>query len=172
MSTEVVQSVTSKKSDIPSHYIAISSYGCHKGNTDKKASEEYKSLYRAWCDERIGGIKFMHTVHDKRGQIFVDPSDADRVISESARPKTKPVTSAQAGSERSLQFRANGVTAGQVEAAVVALCEINNGITLMHATLERLATAVESMATQPLAGEQEVMASASGSTFSSNGFHN
>ena len=89
MTAEVVQAVTSKKSDIPGHYIAISSYGCHKGNTDKKASEEYKSLYRAWCDARIGGIKFMHSVHDKRGQIFIDPSDAERVISESARPKPK-----------------------------------------------------------------------------------
>ena len=37
----------------------------------------------------------------------------------------------------------------QVEAAVIALCEINNGITLMHGLLERLACAVEAIATQP-----------------------
>jgi hypothetical protein len=149
MSTEIVQAVTSKKSDIPNHYIAISSYGCHKGNTEKKASEEYKSLYRAWSDERIGGIKFMHSVHDKRGQIFVDPSDADRVIAESTRPKPKPVLSDKSGGQRGLQFRVNGVPVGDLDAAVSSLCEINNGISLIHATLDRLANAVESIATQP-----------------------
>jgi hypothetical protein len=166
MTTEVVQAVTSKKSDIPSHYIAISSYGCHKGNTDKKESEEYKSLYRAWCDGRIGGIKFMHSVHDKRGQIFIDPSDADRVILESVRAKPKPAAAAQVGGESALKFRVNGIAVGHCEAAVSALCEINNGITLMQATLERLATAVESIATQPKTPQQQLL-----HTFDSNGFH-
>jgi len=40
---------------------------------------------------------------------------------------------------------------GRIHAAVIALCEINNGITLMQATLERLTAAVESIATQPKA---------------------
>ena len=43
------------------------------------------------------------------------------------------------------------MSSGQIESAIVALCEINNGITLMHATLERLTAAIESIATQPKA---------------------
>jgi uncharacterized membrane protein len=54
--------------------------------------------------------------------------------------------------------------AGQNEAAVVALCEIINGISLMHATLERLTAAVESIATQPKREPLEEFAN-------DNGFH-
>lgn len=149
MNTEIVQSVTSKKSDIPAHYVAMSSYGCHKGNTEQKASEEYKAIYRAWSDERIGGIKFMNSVHDKRGQIFVDPSDAGRVIAESTKPKSKPVVFAKTGDQTSLETGLLSVFASEFRTAVLALCEINNGISLIESTLERLTAAVESIATQP-----------------------
>ena len=56
----------------------------------------------------------------------------------------------------------------RIEAAVIALCEINNGITLMQATLERLTAAVENIATQPKTPHQELMASIG---TNGNGFH-
>jgi len=70
--------------------------------------------------------------------------------------------------DKSLKFGVNGVAAHQHEAAVVALCEINNGITLMQATLERLTTAVESIATQPKTTHDHALATVAGG----NGFHN
>ena len=140
MSTEIRQSVTSRKSDIPGHFIAISSFGCHKGNTDKKASEEYKALYHAWCDERISGIKLMKSVHDKRGQIFVDPADAERVIAQFCQPKPIQKPLLTVGPRR------------ESDAATDA-CELlgSMGATLdeIFLVLERLTAAVESIATQP-----------------------
>ena len=55
----------------------------------------------------------------------------------------------------------------QAESAVIALCEIKNGITLIQATLERLTLAVEIMATQPQTPHDRLVA-----TVESNGFHN
>jgi hypothetical protein len=135
---EIIQSVTSNRRDIPSHFIAISSFGCHKGNTDKKASTEYKVLYRAWCDEQIGGIKFMANPHDKRGQIFVDPADAQRLINASIRPKATLPT---APSKRATDL--------QYESVCESLGDIASGLGHVVTLLERLATAVESIATAP-----------------------
>lgn len=72
----------------------------------------------------------------------------------------------QDDSESLHQFRVNGVAIGPIEAATVVLCEIDKGITLMNATLERLTAAVELIATQPKTAQQELV-----STFESNGFH-
>lgn len=156
MSSEIVQAVTSKRSDIPAHYIAISSFGCHKGNTDKKASQEYKALYRAWCDERIGGIKLMLSVHDKRGQIFVAPQDARDVIEES-HPQQQAVPK-----------RRNESSANKDEALVCALSAIaTNQTTLLHA-LERIADAVERIAKNPLTYSDDILISEP----SNNCFHN
>jgi hypothetical protein len=58
-----------------------------------------------------------------------------------------------------------GIGSDRLEAAVVALCEINNGITLMQATLERLTTAVESIATQPKTAQQELLNTVNGNGF-------
>jgi hypothetical protein len=51
------------------------------------------------------------------------------------------------------------------DAAITALVRIDNGISLMQATLDRLATAVESIATQPRTPQQELL-----HAISSNGF--
>lgn len=140
MSTEITQSVTSRRVDIPPDYIAISSFGCHKGNSDQKASVEYKVLYRAWIDEQISGIKLMKSVHDKRGQIFVDPADADRVIAQNCQPKTKPKLSVTVGHPK--EFDASTL-------ACESLACIDTTLDELCRVLERLATAVESVATQP-----------------------
>lgn len=146
MSMEITQSVTSRRLDIPSGYIPISSFGCHKGNTDKKASEEYKALYQAWCDERISGIKLMKSVHDKRGQIFVDPVDADRVIAAYRQPK--PIAKSRPVSGDLFA----GVEKRHVESACESLADISSALGILHKIvplLERMAAALESIATQP-----------------------
>lgn len=143
MSTEITQSVTSRPSDIPAGYIAISTFGCHKGNTDKEASPEYKALYQAWRDERISGIKLMKSVHDKRGQIFVAPGDADRVIAECRQPRPKPKTAATAV--------VGSVDKRYAESVCESLASIDSTLDEIYRVLERLTAAVENIATQPKA---------------------
>ena len=149
MSNEISQSVTSRRSDIPPGYIPISSFGCHKGNTDRKASEEYKALYQAWCDERIGGIKLMKSVHDKRGQIFVAPGDADRVIAEYRHPKQKPkaIATSVGSNCDALRMLENVLLPGVFD-CLNAMC---GSIERSEKLIERLTTAVESIANQPKA---------------------
>ena len=154
---DVIQSVTSNRKDIPAHYIAISSFGCHKGNTDQKASAEYKVLYRAWCDEQIGGIKFMANPHDKRGQIYVDPAEAQRLIDGAARQRLP---------KKSIECDAKSGSASQIEAAAASLASIDTTLDEIYRVLERLTTAVEGIATQPKTPQQELL-----HTFSGNGFH-
>ena len=161
MSNKVTQSVTSRKSDVPSNYIPISSFGCHNSHTDTKASEEYKALYAAWCEERISGIKLMSNVHNKRGQIFVDPADADRVINEHLQPQPK----------RAKKPADAGIDKSHAENVCRSLASIDTTLDEIYRVLERLTAAVESIATQPKDTEQmvrnEIMAAVG-----SNGFHN
>ena len=140
MRMEITQSVTSRRGEIPPNYIPISSFGCHKGNTGQKGSEEYKVLYRAWIYEQISGIKLMKSVHDKRGQIFVDPADADHVIAQNCQPKTKSKLLVTAGAPKVFDAAA---------LACESLACIDTTLDEICRVLERLATAVESVATQP-----------------------
>jgi hypothetical protein len=135
---EVTQTVTSNKDSIPAHYVALSSYGCHKGNTEQKASAEYKLLYRAWKNELLGGIKFMANPHDKHGKIFVDPADADRVIDSAAKP-------APAISVLSPNLSGDSVSIN----AALSMAEMRLTLSRIESILERLAVAAESIATQP-----------------------
>jgi hypothetical protein len=132
---EVTQTVTSNKDSIPAHYVALSSYGCHKGNTEQKASAEYKLLYRAWKNELMGGIKFMANPHDKHGKIFVDPADAERVIAAGANPA--PAISALspnlAGDSASLN-------------AALSMAEMRLTLSRIELILDRLAGAAEKIA--------------------------
>jgi len=88
------------------------------------------------------------------GRLFVHKDDIARLTKEWVEPEDRDSTEEPA-------------TNLQYESAVIALCEINNGITLIQATLERLTLAVESMATQRKTAHDRLLA-----TVESNGFHN
>jgi hypothetical protein len=114
---------------------------------------DQKKLSDAHTDGFIAAVKLMRSTEDRTGPVWVDAKAAREVLAgEKARTK-KACT--------------DEMSAGQNEAAVIALCEINNGLSLIHATLERLTSAVESIATQPKPAAHELM-----ETISSNGFHN
>ena len=135
---DVLQTVTSMKGTIPAHYVPLSSYGCHKGNSDQKASSEYKLLYRAWCSGQLSGIKFMSNPHDKRGQIFVCPTDAQRLIDAAA----KSVESA-------MVFKKKPAGDAASFDAALSMAEMRLTLGRIELILERLAVAAESLATQP-----------------------
>ena len=115
---------------------------------------DQKKLSDAHTDGLIAAVKLMRSTEDRTGPVWVDADAARRVLDGSERQQVrKPAIPSVASSS-------------QIEAAVIALCEINNGITLMHGVLERLTAAVESIATQPHPAEQalrqEIMATIGG----------
>jgi hypothetical protein len=90
MANRESQVVTSDKTAIPSHFIPLSSYGCCA--KDRPASVQYTILHTAWQRGELGGVKFMATPSDFRGQIFIDPAKAEVILRKdvSKPPKPKP----------------------------------------------------------------------------------
>jgi hypothetical protein len=126
--------------DIPSDAVPLVSYGGRK--VGKGGSWEYENLHRL-C--KAGELRHWKFTRGRTGQLFVMPDQATQALD--ALKDRKSRTDGPACSLT--DSLASAATHRHVEAAVVALCEINNGITLMQATLERLTAAVESIATQP-----------------------
>lgn len=127
--------VTQDIREIPAHCVPLSSFGGRRNR--RGGSWEYETLHTL-CKRR--DIKHWKFERGRTGQLFVEPETARTMLDAMRHQRIdamQPVSERPAGST------------SQMEAAVVALCEINNGITLMHATLERLTAAVESIATQP-----------------------
>lgn len=123
--------VITDESQVPAGFKRISSLA--------DSLTDQKKLSDAHTDGIIAAVKLMRSTEDRTGPVWVDAEAARRVLDACDR---QPIRNPSAG---------QGPSSSQIEAAVIALCEINNGITLMQATLERLTAAVESMATQPKA---------------------
>ena len=121
--------VITEESQVPHGFRRISSLA--------DSLTDQKKLSDAHTDGFIAAVKLMRSTEDRTGPVWVD-AEAAREVLAGDKTRAKKVSTDQ-------------MSAGQNEAAVVALCEINNGISLIHATLERLTAAVESIATQPKA---------------------
>lgn len=134
--------VITEESQVPHGFRRISSLA--------DSLTDQKKLSDAHTDGFIAAVKLMRSTEDRTGPVWVDAEAAREVL---AGDKT-----------RTKKASADQMSAGQNEAAVIALCEINNGISLIHATLERLTAAVESIATQPKRDPLEEFAN-------DNGFH-
>ena len=134
--------VITEESQVPHGFRRISSLA--------DSLTDQKKLSDAHTDGFIAAVKLMRSTEDRTGPVWVD-AEAAREVLAGDKTRTKKVSAYQ-------------MSAGQNEAAVIALCEINNGISLIHATLERLTAAVESIATQPKREPLEEFAN-------DNGFH-
>jgi len=150
------QKVTSEKEQIPKHYVAMSSYGCHNGN--RKATPEYRALNDAWQRKALGGWKLMSTPNDLRGRIYIDPSAAAVILSELEAAKAT-------GTDDALKQDETEASHAQVDPALLECgfsihSAINRLVTvaerILHA-LERTAEAVESVATQPKTPHQQLL---------------
>jgi hypothetical protein len=133
-------------------YVFLSTYD-RAGRKNEEHSPEYKALLSAIYG---GDVKGFQMGGSKRWLVHKASADeflALQAMHKSATPLLRKAEPACGDSSK--------------EAAVVALCEINNGITLMQATLERLATAVENIATQPKTAQREFF-----SVTDTNSFHN
>ena len=147
-------------SHIPSDYVPIADL--HSNN-----KRHHNAMVHACAANRMRRIRFRRSASDSMGFIYVHKEDAAAIIADSdaSLEARKSTRTCDESSKETVSCKA--VDAQQAQAAVTALCRIDNGISLMLETLERLTTAVESIATQPKTAQQELMA-----TMSSNGFHN
>ena len=160
------QQVTSDKGQIPRHFVPLASYGCHNG--ERKATAEYRALNDAWQRKELSGWKLMATPQDMRGRVYVDPNEASSIL--------KALEEFAAKSQEQ-QVRANDAEkiAAKVDpAAIEAMFGIHSALgrlvisveKVAHMT-ERLAVAVEEIATQPTTAHDRLVA-----TVENNGFHN
>lgn len=130
-----------------------------KWPSNTEHSRDRERLKRAIADGKLGDVyRRVRSNGDTNGPVYVNEARALAYLRDYDESRSR------AGSQKKGKAGCN-VDALQVEDAITALCEINNGITLMQATLERLTVAVESIATQPKTPQQELM-----HTFSTNGF--
>lgn len=137
----------------------------------------HRALSKAHSDGKVRAVKLVRHEGDiKTGPVWVHAGDAEQFRKAheatppaSPEPADIPTTAAVVADREHDERRV--VSPAQLEAAVAALCEINNGITLMQATLERLTAAVENIATQPdYAASLRRDIAATSET--GNGFHN
>ena len=78
------------KDDIPDGFVALASYGAHNPKKKIKCSPEYRILSNAWTEKRLGGVKLLRTIHDKRGHVYVCKVEADELIASKMQAKKTP----------------------------------------------------------------------------------
>lgn len=118
---------------IPPGFVPMANWDFRERQKQDGHSVQWKTLSDAVKNGELPGFKLSN------GRWFVHERLSNEYLA-SALGKTSSSPAAS-----------RNTPSDQTEAAVVALCEINNGISLMLPVLERIATAVESIATQPKA---------------------
>ena len=137
---------------IPADFLPLADWDHRNRANNDGHSTEWKTLSDALKAGEIPGFKLSN------GRWYVHAAKASEYLAKQHAAPAEPATKAT---------YATGINGRHVESAVIALCEINTGITLMQCTLERLTAAVESIATQPKTAHDRLLA-----TVESNGFHN
>lgn len=138
--------------EVPAGYVALVDFTDHK----RLSSAHAKGLIRA--------VKMMRSPKDHRsGKVWVHQRDAAEFLAGYDSAKSEP---------KSTGKRDFSASNSQVEAGVIALCEISNSLTLACDLLERLTLAVESIATQSRQTEDQMRREIMTACESANGFHN
>jgi hypothetical protein len=123
-------------------------------------STDYKAVSRAQKTGLIRAVKLVRHVGDlKGGAVWVHKADADEYLR----------SLSAFDDEDSHATPSSTVVDSQPSATLAAaasLASIDTTLDEIYRVLERLASAVENIATQPKTAQQELM-----HTFSSNGFH-
>ena len=116
-------------------YVLLSSYD-DRSNRNQEHSTDYKRIFDAIRDGRVHGLQ-----DGKSKRWFVNKAQADALLAEKAAP-----------SKTAAKQKANGfVASSQIESAIGSLASIDTTLDEIYRVLERLTTAVETMATQPAA---------------------
>ena len=144
---EAVDSVIHDMAHLPAGFVPLGQI----------CGESGASALYGYVDRKFRRGDLQHGRFKCRGKLFVHKDDLDRCREEFENRKPEP--------KKRCDSSQQSATSQQLDAAITALVRIDNGISLMQATLDRLATAVESIATQPRTPQQELL-----HAISSNGF--
>lgn len=146
---------TENYGDIPTHWVRLTTkYG--------KKTQRYNAVYQAIQSGEISEdecIKFRLAESDPRGPIYVDPAAAERALLNRYARKQQPPP-IQSGSCVTLSV-------AQFDSAFDCFNAAAGSLERMEKLLERLASAVEAIATQPMTPHDRMVA-----TVETNGFHN
>ena len=144
------QRVVSDESLVPSGFQQLKAYGAPRTN-GKAGSPEYETLHRAYRNGAIEAYKVMMSPRDKYGPVFVNEAQA-KIILSSELYCGHPVQSAKSRSGSS-----EPTIESQAEALRELLADIAAGVGYMVKSLDRIADAAESIATQPKTPQRELM---------------
>jgi hypothetical protein len=146
MRRDCIQRVILNESDVPPGYVPLKSFG--RRSNGESGSPEYELIHAAYRQRRINAVKHMRTPSDHSGLVFVDAKQADELMRQSGLraagtegPTQKREAAQKVDPTRWAYF--------QGESACESLADIASGLGHVVTMLERLATAVESIATAP-----------------------
>jgi hypothetical protein len=158
---------TMEAREIPQDWVRLTTFGYDKAS--KKPSDEYKTIYSCIQQGLISPddcIKFRLTPTDDRGPIYIKPSAAADALAKYAAPFAAR-RAGGAAANQPLNPEPSRWAYVQGESAIMSLHGIEQRLACIEQLLDRLATAAESIATQPKNMQQELL-----HTMNGNGFHN
>lgn len=123
--------------DIPTDAVPLVSFGGRKGG--KGGSWEYENLHRLCKADELRHWKF---TRGRTGQLFVMPDEARQALDDLRDRKSRTDVPVNSGTDRVL-------LKAEIESACGSLFGIASTLVEIRCVLERLADAVEQVATQP-----------------------
>jgi len=147
MKRDCIQRVIVNETDVPPGYVPLKSFGSRSNG--ESGSPEYELIHAAYRNRRIDAVKHMRTPTDHSGLVFVDGKQADQLILKSGLRASVSNNPPQKSDPGRWAY-------AQGESACISLHGIEQRMARIEQLLERLATAAESIATQPLARMDDV----------------
>lgn len=136
---------------VPDGYVPQSNWSGNK--------RHHNALCKACESNRIRRIRFKRSADDRIGRMFVHQEDADGVIRESDQRHS---TKTAAKTVVSVPDAVAATSRFDAESVCESLADIASSLSSVERLLERLATAVESIATQPKASQHDFANSING----------
>lgn len=127
------------QSHVPPEYMPL-------GDVLSVNKRHHNAILKACMANQARRIRFKRSATDSMGLLFVHRDDAAEITAASDFRHSEKIAK-----ESGVSRLHSAIVASDLSDALAVLCEISKGISLVCSTLERLATAAESMATQPKA---------------------
>lgn len=160
MKSKASQRLIVRESDVPAGYVPLSNFGQRKAGAG--GPREYELLHAAYQSQRIDAVKLMRTPRDQAGPVFIDESQAKRLI---AADKNEPVSQKEFPQAAERRSEIQPATARQVESLCESLAGIDETLALLLTAVGRLATVAESL-TDEKSQSGDFIASVDCNTFS------
>lgn len=150
--------------DIPEGWVRVADYDERQKDAHKSSGPKGDYARILWSLKNHPGS--INAYQDGREWI-ARKSDIDAFLSDFHKGKEKP-----AKPEPNLAIAAHGLDKRHAESVCESLCSIDSTLDEIYRVLERLATAIESIATQPRQAEEQARREIMAACETVNGFHN